>query len=164
MSAELRVVFDCNIFFQALISPSGPSGRCVALAFQQKVDLLCTATIMDELRQTASGSKARAKFTAITDTSLASLIQNIERVAIFLHSVPETFTYARDPDDAHYVNVALLAKAKYIVSRDQDLLDLMDLARPESREFRRRFPMLDIIEPQVLLREVEQAATRGQGM
>ena len=153
MTGKVRAVFDCNVFLQALISPGGPAGSCVALSFQGEVALFCTTHIIEELRRTTSDPRIRAKFTRITDAAVAAIIQNIERVAHFLPRVPATFTYERDPDDAHYVNVALAAKAKYVVSRDKDLLDLMDRSRPEAREFRRRFPTLEIIEPRQLLRE-----------
>ena len=154
MTDAVRVVFDCNVFLQALISPGGPAGRCVTLSFQGEIALYCT----DELRETASDSRLRTKFTRLTDAALAKLVTNIERVAVFLRHVPETFTYPRDPDDAHYVNVALAANAKYVVSRDKDLLDLMDQDRSEARDFRRRFPSLEIIEPQQLLRQLAPEA------
>lgn len=154
MTAQLRAVFDCNVFLQSLISPSGPAGRCVALALQGDIALFSTTHIVEELRETATNPKIRAKFTRITDAAVASLIQNIERVAHFIRRVPETFVYERDPDDAHYINLALAAKAKYVVSRDKDLLDLMDRSRPEARDFHRRFPTLEIIEPEQFLREL----------
>ena len=110
--------------------------------------------MIEELRETASDPKIRARFTHITDAAVVALVNNIERVAVFLRNVPQTFIYPRDPDDAHYVNVALAAEAKYVVSRDKDLLDLMDRSRPEAREFHRRFPTLEILEPQQLLREI----------
>jgi predicted nucleic acid-binding protein len=60
----------------------------------------------------------------------------------------------RDPDDAHYVNLALAADARLIVSRDRDLLDLMDSAKPEAAEFQSRFPALRILDPVGFLREI----------
>jgi putative PIN family toxin of toxin-antitoxin system len=162
MTANPRAVFDCNVFFQALISPSGPSGQCVTHAFEGKIALFCSTVIIEELRGTTSDAKIRAKFTRITDASVASLIENTERVATFLRAIPEPFSYPRDPDDAHYVNLALAAQAKYVVSRDNDLLDLMDLTRAEARDFRRRFPTLEIIEPQTLLRELDEMEQRDR--
>lgn len=150
-----RVVFDCNIFFQALISPNGPSGRCIAFALDGTIELLCSTRIVQELRETATATKIRAKFSRITDTAVELLIENIERAATFLNNVPEIFEYPRDPDDAHYVNLALAAKASYVVSRDNDLLDLMDPTCPESVAFRQKFPDLEIIEPVAFLHHLD---------
>ncbi len=149
-----RVVFDCNVYFQSLISTRGPSGGCMKHALEGHLSLFCSEYTIDELRSTTSNPDLRAKFPRLTDTAVASLIENIERIATFLHSIPEPFEYPRDPDDAHYVNLALAARAKYVVSRDNDLLALMDVSRFEGRDFRQRFPALEIIEPQTLLREL----------
>lgn len=51
------------------------------------------------------------------------------------------------------MNLALAARAKYVVTRDNDLLALMDESRPEARQFAKLFGSLRIIEPQTLLRE-----------
>jgi predicted nucleic acid-binding protein len=71
--------------------------------------------------------------------------------------VPAVFTYDRDPDDAHYVDLAVAAQAKLIVSRDRDRLDLMDDRRQDSLAFKRRFPSLRILDPVQLIRELEAA-------
>ncbi|MGH9833901.1 MAG: hypothetical protein ACRD9Y_12845 [Blastocatellia bacterium] len=48
-----------------------------------------------------------------------------------------------------------MARAKFIVSRDNDLLDLMKPNSKTAREFQRRYPLLKIINPADLLTEVE---------
>lgn len=154
-----RVVFDCNIYFQALISPRGPSGKCVDLALARRVELVASPTVMLELPETASDSELRRRF-KLTDERIGLLIENVERAATFLEGVPEVFTYERDPDDAHYVNLALASGAEIVVSRDNDLLDLTNPKRQVSRDFAARFPGLRIIEPQVLVQEVEATDTR----
>ena len=155
MSAPLvRAVFDCNLYFQALINEEGPAGRCVTTAFERKVGLFLCRQVLTEVRRTATDPILRVKFQQITDERLAQLIANVEKVGHVVTRIPERFTYPRDPDDAHYINLALAAKARYVVTRDKDPLDLMDAARPEGPEFRQRFRSLQIIEPQVLLREL----------
>lgn len=57
----------------------------------------------------------------------------------------------RDPKDEPYLNLAIAAKATYLVSRDRDLLDLM--ADPT---FRQRHPDLLILDPVEFLREIER--------
>ncbi|MDP9174026.1 MAG: hypothetical protein M3O30_09195 [Planctomycetota bacterium] len=78
----------------------------------------------------------------------------IEKAATLLTGFPEVFVYERDPDDAQYINLALAAGAQLIVSRDKDLLDLMDIGRPESAVFQSRFPELRILNPVGFLREM----------
>jgi predicted nucleic acid-binding protein len=58
--------------------------------------------------------------------------------------IPEIYRNPFDPDDSHYVNLAVASNARLITSHDGDLLNLMDESRPEGRDFRRRFPDLQI--------------------
>ena len=78
----------------------------------------------------------------------------IEVFATLLDGFPEVFNYKRDPDDAHYVNLALAADARLIVSRDKDLLDLMVSANADAVQFRYRFPDLRITDPAAFLLEI----------
>jgi predicted nucleic acid-binding protein len=91
----------------------------------------------------------------VTREQTELLASKLAAVATVLLHVPDVFMYERDPDDAHYVNAAITANARLIVSRDRDLLDLMDPARPEGQTFQTRFPALRIIDPVALLRELE---------
>jgi len=56
--------------------------------------------------------------------------------------------------NAHYVNLALAADARLIVSRDNDLLDLMDSTKPGAIAFQKQYPSLRVLNPVVFLREV----------
>jgi predicted nucleic acid-binding protein len=64
-------------------------------------------------------------------------------------------TYPRDPKDEKYVNLAIVAEADYIVSRDHDLLDLMTDFADEAKEFRQRYRPLKVIEPTEFLQIIE---------
>lgn len=112
-----RVVFDCNILLQALTSPAGPAGRCVQLVLDAKLDLFISPTVLEELRDVASRPKVIAKLHLAPD-QVQEFCEHIERAATVLSGFPQRFDYRRDPDDAHYINLALAANAKLIVSRD----------------------------------------------
>ena len=44
--------------------------------------------------------------------------------------VPSVFTLDRDPKDAKYVDLAIAARADFLVTRDNDLLDLRKQGSP----------------------------------
>lgn len=150
-----RAVFDCNIYFQALLNNNGPAGRCVDAVMRGKLLLFCTRRILDEFKDVASRPTLRAKFAALTDERVDIVLLNIERLAVFVDQVPEVFTLERDPDDAHYINVAIAVNAHYVVSRDKDLLDLRSERTPQGSLFKARFPTIEILEPTELLARLE---------
>lgn len=156
MTTAVRVVFDCNTLLQALASPAGPAGRCVQLAFDGKVNPFVSSSVLEELRDVASRPKVIAKLRIVADRA-QEFFESVEIAATVLADFPEVFTYRRDPDDAHYVNLAVAADAKLIVSRDTDLLDLMNSTEPEAAAFRERFPLLRILDPVAFIREIGQS-------
>jgi putative PIN family toxin of toxin-antitoxin system len=118
------------------------------------VALFVTAFVLNEIRE--SHRKIPGKY-GVTREQAEALAAGIATIATVIVQVPIVFTYQRDPDDAHYVNLAVAAQADLIVSRDKDLLDLANPARSESLEFHRRFPTLRILEPVQFLRELDAA-------
>jgi putative PIN family toxin of toxin-antitoxin system len=147
-----RVVFDCNIFVQALINLNGPAGQCVQKARDGEVALFVSPFVLAEIREIHL--KIPAKY-GVTVEQTEELAQAVAMFATVLADVPEIYRHPYDPDDSAYVNLALKADAKLIVSRDRHLLMLADGARKEGQEFQARFPSLRIIDPVQFLRELQ---------
>ncbi|HVS82883.1 MAG TPA: hypothetical protein VHE60_14230 [Pyrinomonadaceae bacterium] len=63
-------------------------------------------------------------------------------------------------DDEPYLNLAIEVKAYYLVSRDNDLLDLMKSTTADGIEFQERFPSLSILDPVAFLKEIEQMLSK----
>jgi len=123
------------------------------MALAGQVALYFSPVVLDEIRKVTSYPKLIAKF-RLNLNRVTALLENLPKVAIIVPFVPELWRYARDPGDAHYVNLALAAEATLIVSRDADLLDLMDSLKPEAAEFQKRFPALRNVDPAGFLREL----------
>ncbi len=151
-----RVVFDCNVFFQALTSPSGPAARLLELAANRDILLFVSAYSLDEIQDVTSRPHIVAKY-RLDAAIVADFIADITSFATCVDSIPHVFEFGRDPDDAHYINLALAADAKLIVSRDKDLLSLRDCGTAEGRDFINRYPMLQILTPPELLSLIDES-------
>jgi predicted nucleic acid-binding protein len=84
-------------------------------------------------------------------------LNDVAPLAEMINDVPDTYQHPVDPDDSHYVNLALAAGATLITSRDRHLLALMDQSQSLGRAFRQQFPQLDIIRPEELLSRLRPA-------
>ena len=146
----VRVVFDCNVYFQAIISPEGPAGACLSAAQQGLLQLFVTDHIIQELNDVCSRLHLVDRF-GLTPERLAQFSLKIRKIAKVVDEVPHVFDYERDPDDEHYVDLAIACRASLIASRDKDLLALADQSTAIGRDFHERFPRLEIIAPVELL-------------
>ena len=54
------------------------------------------------------------------------------------------------------INLALVTNAVFLVSRDNDLLDLVRTNTPVAQNFRLRYPMLTILDAPSFLNRLEQ--------
>jgi uncharacterized protein len=147
-----KVVFDCNIFAQALLNPLGPAGACVEAAIDGRVTLFISDFVLEELRDIPNKSTPRRA--GVTKQKAESLIAILIEIAERIGAPPPVFVHPIDPDDSHYVNLALAAGARLIVSRDRHLLNLNNPAKPWSSEFRRQYPLLQVISAETLLKEL----------
>ena len=150
-----RVVFDCMIYLQATVSEFGPAAALLRLVESNKVSLFVSHEIICEVSDALSRPKIRGRNPDITDERVDALITRISEMATMIDDVPRHFTYVRDQKDEKYINVAVEARADYLVSRDKDLLDLMTGYTDECKDFRRRFRPLRVLMPEEFLRIVE---------
>ena len=146
MKWPARAVFDCMVFLQASTRPQRPAAR-LFIDYVEGGDLALYVSdaILDEVRHVLGRPQIRAKNPSLTDEAVEEFFHRIGQVAQKIENVP-AFTLARDPDDGPYLNLALAAATDYLVTRDQDMLDLM-----QDAGFRSRYPALIILTPVALL-------------
>jgi predicted nucleic acid-binding protein len=90
----------------------------------------------------------------LTDERVTAFIERIEKKATLIDPVPSRISYERDPDDEPVLNLALEANARYLVTRDNDLLDLMQENDPVGKLLRQQAPDLTILDPTAFLRAI----------
>lgn len=156
MDETLKVVFDCGVFLQGLISKSGPAVACLELIEQEKIKLVISEDILAEIKDVLSRPRLRDRNPDLTDEKVEQLIEMLLEKGEFFEDVPQHFEFSRDRNDEPYINLAIEADAVFLVSRDNDLLDLMTGYTDECKDFRRRFRELKIVNPVEFLEIIEK--------
>lgn len=153
-----RVVFDCNLFVQGIANRNSPARKALRLFFNGEISLFVSEPIIREVRDVLNRPEVRKLLPAINDRIVNAFLTKLEAKAILITNVPEEFHYERDPDDEMYINLAIVAEATYLVSRDKDLLDLMTTPTDIARQFRLRYPFLRIMKAEEFIAAIESAA------
>jgi putative PIN family toxin of toxin-antitoxin system len=161
-AAPIKVVFDCMIFLQATANEESPAAAALDLVDTGEIKLNVSEPILEEVRKVLNRSEVRAVLPQITDVRAEALFRRLDKEATMVRHVPRVFAFSRDPQDEPYLNLAIAAKAAFLVSRDRDLLDLMTGHDAESKQFRQRFRFLKGIEPVDFLNEIEKARGKKQ--
>ena len=141
MSAEKsRIVLDCMVCLQAAAREESSAAACLRLAENHHVQLFISRAIIKEVEDILSRDYIRARFKTLTDASVEAFLERLRESADIIKTVPRHFNYERrDVKDEPYINLAIEMNADYLVSRDNDLLDLMKWENEEGREFQNGF-------------------------
>ena len=140
-------VFDCNIFLQALLNPKSVAAKCLDLVRDDKVLLFVSKDTINEVRDVLLRPNILAKLPDATSKQIEVFIENILEISILEKNVPKNFKFDRDPKDEMIIDLALVCKADFIITRDNDLLDLMSDISVTGKEFRQKSRPLKIVEP-----------------
>ena len=151
----IRVIFDCGLFIQAFLNPKGAAGRCLELVRSGRAQLFVSPPALTEVKEVLSRPRILSLLPHATPEQTAAFLEDVVANATNLRAVPYKFRFERDPKDAPYLNLAIAARADYLVTRDRDLLDLMTGHTAECKEFRQRFRKIRVIEPVEFLRALE---------
>jgi putative PIN family toxin of toxin-antitoxin system len=138
----IAAVFDCVVYVQAVLSRKGPAFACLSLVEDLHVTLYFSPEILDEVKRSLDRPTLRNKNAKLTDEVVEKFIERISTIGTLTQNPPAAFTLRRDPKDEAYVNLAIATNAPYLVTRDKDLLDLMN-----DTAFRQQYPNLTILDP-----------------
>ena len=164
MTNKYLIVFDTTTLLQSLLSPRGPAAKCVAYFRRGEIDIAVSRETLNEAKDVLTRSSLQERYSQLTDVKAkaSALIDFLYYRGIYLRVVRRWFEYPRDPKDEPFLNLSIEAEADYLISRDNDLLDLMSWEKDEGREFQKRFRFLKIISPEVFLRVMEQEQSSQQ--
>jgi putative PIN family toxin of toxin-antitoxin system len=115
----MRVVLDTNTLISALIF-SGTASRLVPLWQSRHITVLLSKAILQEYLRVLTYPKFR-----LSDQEIMELIE--EELLPFVETVKVRKRVAavrRDPDDNKFLECAVAGRAEYLVTGDQDLLEL----------------------------------------
>lgn len=153
MAERPRVVLDCVILLQAAARRKSAAASCLALAESGRIEIFVSEETLAEIKDVLDRPEVRAQFADLNDEIVGAFLKRINMIATFVDDVPDRFDYPRDEDDEPYVNLAIAAAADYLITRDNDLLDLMTGHTDECKEFRQRFRTLRVLTPEEFLIE-----------
>ena len=148
-SPKPTAVFDTGIFLQATISSKGPAAQVLRLLEDQSIVLFISTDLLEEMRDVIRRPEIRIKTAHHSDEDIEEFLERVAQKGTMITPLPAHFHYERDPEDEHIINLAIEAKAEYLVSRDKDLLDLMS-----NTDFQARYPTLTILDPLAFLKRI----------
>jgi uncharacterized protein len=121
----MRVIIDTNVFISYLLRPgdAGAVRTVVHSAISAEYVVLMPASLLDEIIATVSANSRLVR--KISRDELRELVDVLERVAEVIPAIAETIPQVtRDPKDDYLLAYAVVGRADYLVSGDQDLLTL----------------------------------------
>lgn len=123
----MRVVLDSNVLVSALISTAGPSREIVTAWVDERLALIASPTLIDELRDVLGRPRLRRWVSVETATEF---IDGLAEDAEIVDDPPPLPGLTPDPEDDYLVALARAAHADYLVSGDRHLLGLADPTPP----------------------------------
>jgi putative PIN family toxin of toxin-antitoxin system len=150
------------IVLHAAVSPRGPAHAVYRLFEDGALRLFVSEESLEDIADVLTRPAVTRKFGSLTADRVAEQLQQLRTYARPKPDVPRVFVCQRDPKDERYANLAIAAGARYLVTWDRDLLDLMDESLPDGRAFRAANPALLILTPPDLIRALR--ATDAQGL
>lgn len=117
-----RLVLDTNVVISAILWGGKPA-ELLALAGEGDVRLSTSRVLLDELRDVLERPKL-AKAVQASGLSSPGILADYRRLTTLVRPAPLEHGLSRDPDDDHVIACAIAARADFLVTGDDDLLEL----------------------------------------
>lgn len=134
-----RIVLDSSVLVSAFLAKTGAAARVFDHALADRVRLVLSEAIIAETRNVLlTYARIRQRY-PYTDDDAAGFCVRLGQAFTLLTAFPPVSGVCRDPTDDMVLACAVAADARYLVTRDKDLLVL------------RRYAGIDILPPETLL-------------
>jgi putative PIN family toxin of toxin-antitoxin system len=118
-----RAVLDVNVFASAIIAPNGTTAEVLDAWRIGRFVLAVSTVILDELARVLRYPKL-ARRHLWSDQQIEAFMEDLSRLAILTPGRLRLAVVHDDPSDDRYLECALEAGARYVVSGDRHLIKL----------------------------------------
>ena len=128
----MNVLLDANVWISAFLNPFGHPAQLRTAWLKNRFVAISSPALLEEVRSTLSQPRLIRKYAL----SGAEIEQFLELLLVRSLVVFPTgaFKGCRDPRDNFLLETALLGRAEYLISRDDDLKRDMELIQAMERE------------------------------
>ncbi len=114
-----RVLLDTNVWVSAFINPHGRPAQLIKAWLDNQFEVVASLVLLDELADVLARPRIRIKY----DLDAAEIVEFLQLLSARSITVTPSgqIKVCRDPDDDLILETAILGKAQYIVSRDDDI-------------------------------------------
>ena len=122
MMKKIKIILDTNIWISYLISKK--NNQWDTLIFSAKIQIIYSEKLLNEFIEVTQRDKFR-KFISLDD--LEVILNFLGDFAIFVENIEKKYTLCRDLKDNFLLDLAVTAKADFLVTGDKDLLEIKTL-------------------------------------
>jgi putative PIN family toxin of toxin-antitoxin system len=119
---KIKIILDTNIWISYLISKK--NNQWDTLIFSAKIQIIYSEKLLNEFIEVTQRDKFR-KFISLDD--LEVILNFLGDFAIFVENIEKKYTLCRDLKDNFLLDLAVTAKADFLVTGDKDLLEIKTL-------------------------------------
>ena len=118
----MRVVLDTSVWISALLWTGLPN-QILKLIENGKIKAIISPVLVKELREVLGRDKF-ASILVARESSVPELMQEVLKQVELYEPASVSGIVERDPDDDHVIACAVAGKVQWIISGDDDLLDI----------------------------------------
>lgn len=121
----IRAVLDANVLVSAVLSPAGVPGQILDAWRAERFALLVSAPILEEIARVLDYPRI-ARLHRWPRGKVQEFVAEFAYAAVLTPGEITLNVIRSDPDDNRYLECAVEGDADYVVSGDQDLLELQE--------------------------------------
>lgn len=128
----MNVLLDANVWISAFLNPFGPPAQLRTAWLKNRFVAVTSPSLLDEIRATLREPRLVRKY-ALPGPEIEQFLELllVRSLVVFPTGA---FKGCRDSSDNFLLEAALLGRAEYLVSRDDDLKRDVELIRAMERE------------------------------
>lgn len=149
-----RVIYDTMVFVQWALLPPGRQHKTTTFFEQGRIELCMSPALAAEIARALRYPELRGKAPHLTDKLIDAILNRLRTGAVWFDSIPHQFSHAVHGDDDHIFDLAIAARALYLVTWEARHLEMARKHPDDARRLRGFAPQLRIISPSEFAREL----------